>query len=62
MRSDNVTTSMARLRWSQERKVESALHRARYAAAEGLHRELRRLHDKLLNETLFTLSCMRGKL
>jgi len=32
-----------------------ALHRARQAAAECLHRELqRRLRDELLNETIFT--------
>ena len=37
--SDNGTelTSMAILRWSQERQVEWPLHRARQTAAECLH-------------------------
>ena len=42
--SDNGTelTSMAILRWSQETAGRMALHRARQAAAERLHRELQR--------------------
>ena len=42
--SDNGTelTSLAILRWTPERPVELALHRARQAAAEWLCRELQR--------------------